>query len=63
MGALGHSGQGAEELQDWGTGGRDSPSLHTHAYTCLKHIGHTRAVVLKWAGNYLFLSLKDKMLT
>lgn len=38
--------QGTEKLQGWeGTGGERSPSLHVHANTCLKHIGHTSAVV------------------
>lgn len=41
--------------RNYGFGGAEEeehgPSLPTHANTCLKHTGHTRAVVLKWAGN------------
>lgn len=53
MGTLGHNGRWwqtriTEELWDWGTQEEEySPSLHTHANTCLKHIGHTRAVVFE----------------
>lgn len=37
-----------KELWDWGAQEEEhSSSLHTHANTCLKHIGQTRAVVFE----------------